>query len=154
MEEFENEHDKGLYWVVFFVGLLFVGILVHNFVFSYRENRKEEEKEFVDGFDVSLYKGIWGLYEDDGEVREELSIDVIDGPTITFSYSKGEDIYFESETASLEDNIAHFIIDDEDGNVTGKITFTNDNIFFTVISSTVDGIVDGTVMLEKRENAD
>ena len=154
MEELENEHDKGLYWVVFFICLLFVGILVHNFVFSYKEEEKDKEKEVVDNFDISLYKGIWGLYGEDGDIREELSIDVVDGSTITFSYSKGEDIYFESKTASLDNNIAYFTIEEDDDKVTGKIRFSDNYVFLTVVTSTVDGVVDGTVMLEKMDTED
>ena len=35
MEEFENEYDKGIYWVIFFIGLLIIGLIGHYFVFSY-----------------------------------------------------------------------------------------------------------------------
>lgn len=155
MEEFENEYDKGIYWVIFFIGLLVIGLIGHYFVFSYSNDKKEDKKviEEKKEEDIDAYKGVWQLFEDEDDLYpvQELCINYIDGSIITFDYLLKDGYKFESQTADLIDNSASFEINDEvEGNISGKIIFKNNKVFLAIISSDVEDITTGTIEFSLR----
>ncbi len=146
MEELEN--DKMIYWVIFFIIIIVLAVVGHHYVFNYAEEKeklREEVKEEV-GIDLDKYIGVWQLFGDDEVPLQELLINVIDGSTITFDYYVNGIAYFESQTASLEDDTATFSITDRDelGTVTGKMTFRHNKVYFVVSDSDIEDIVAGT----------
>lgn len=158
MEEFENEFDKGIYWIIFFVILIVIAVIGYNFVFKYgtKETKKKSETVVNEIFDVDQYKGVWQLFGDADLPEQELCINIIDGSTITFDYYIKDLVYFDSQTASLEDEKANFIITDRQGtiNIEGSIIFKNDKIFFAITSTSFEQIPLGTFQfLDKSDES-
>ena len=146
MEELEN--DKMIYWILFFVGIIILAVVGHYYVFSYadsKEKQREEEKE-VETVDLDNYIGVWQFFGDSDLPLQEVLVNVVDGSTITFDYYVKDEAYFESQTASLEDDTATFSMSDRDdsGIVSGKMTFRHNKVYFVILSSDIDGVVAGT----------
>ncbi len=157
MEFLDNDNDKGIYWVVFFVILLIMAIVGYKFVFSYHKPKDENktDEELAEGFKFDDYKGTWVLYGDEDKVVQELRINIVDGSTLTFDYSIEEIVSFESKTAELEDNVATFDIEDSDSemNISGRLIFRNDKIFLVITSANSSDISLGTIEFsEKMDN--
>ena len=159
MEEFENEYDKGFYWVIFFIGLLVIGLLGHYFVFGYSKEEKnnsvivDEEQEI----DLNSYKGVWQWFlgEDDDYPVQELCISYINGNIISFDYFLKDGYKFENQTAELvsdsDSMYALFEIkDDVEGNIFGKISFKNNKVFLAITSSDIEDITTGTIVFDVR----
>lgn len=146
MEEIEN--DKMIYWFIFFAVLIFIAVVGHKYVFNYANEKKKEKEEVVNKDEVNIddYIGVWQFYADDELPLQEVLINVIDGATITFDYYINDVAYFESQTASLIDNVATFEISDREelGTAKGKITFKNDKVFLTIIKTDIEGVNSGT----------
>ncbi len=145
MDELEN--DKMIYWVVFFVILIILAVVGHYYVFSYADTKEKEREEVVEEvIDLDKYIGVWQLFGDDELPLQEVLVNVIDGSTITFDYYVKDVAYFESQTASLEDDTATFSMSDKDNNgfVSGKITFRHNKVYFVISSSDIDGVIAGT----------
>ena len=146
MEELEN--DKMIYWILFFGGIIILAVVGHYYVFSYadsKEKQREEEKE-VEAVELDNYIGVWQFFGDSDLPLQEVLINVVDGSTITFDYYVKDEAYFESQTASLEDDTATFSMSDRDesGIVSGKMTFRHNKVYFVILSSDIDGVVAGT----------
>ena len=155
MEEFENEYDKGIYWVIFFIGLLIIGLIGHYFVFSYSNEKKEDNKVIEEKKEENIdsYKGVWQLFEDEDDLYpvQELCINYIDGATITFDYLLKDGYKFESQTADLISNSASFEIYDRiEGKISGKIIFKNNKVFLAITSSDIEDITPGTIEFNLR----
>ena len=154
MEELENENDRGIYWVIFFVGLLVIGFIVHNFVFSY-ENDSEEviETSETTEFDISSYIGIWQLFGNSDVPENELSIiSVIEDEKIVFDYHIKDVASFEEQIAYIDGNTASFEMTDVDGGIfiSGKIIFRDNKVFLAIVSSTDEDITTGTIEFRKK----
>lgn len=157
MEFLDNDDDKGIYWVVFFVILLIIAIVGYKFVFSYHKPKdgKKADEELVEGFTIDDYKGTWMLYGDEDKVVQELRINIVDGSTLTFDYTIDEVVSFESQTAEIEDNVATFEIEDSDSEITisGRLIFRNNKIFLVITYANSDDISLGTIEFsEKMDN--
>ncbi len=145
MDELEN--DKMIYWVVFFVILIILAVVGHYYVFSYADTKEKEREEVVEEvIDLDKYIGVWQLFGDDELPLQEVLVNVIDGSTITFDYYVKDVAYFESQTASLEDDTATFSMSDKDnnGSISGKMTFRHNKVYFVISSSDIDGVIAGT----------
>lgn len=154
MEELENEYDKGIYWAIFFIGLIIIALLGYKFVFSYNKDEDVSDKDVTleDNLDIDDYKGIWQLFGDDEIPEQELCVNIIDGSTITFDYFVRDVAYFESQTASLDENTATFTMKDRNEEITvvGKLIFKNDKVFLAVTSSSLEDIATGTIEFSSR----
>lgn len=149
MEELENSSDKGIYWIIFFIGLLIIGFLVHNFVFSYKNEEKDvrEGSDEVEEFDIIDYIGIWQLFGESDIPEHELSIISVENNILTFDYYVKDIASFVKQEAKLDGNVAKFDMVDVDRNffVSGKIIFRGNRVFLAIISSSFEDIVTGTI---------
>lgn len=152
MEEMENEYEKGIYWVVFFVVILFAAFWGYEVVFNSKEVEKEEKEEVIESENYDSYVGIWQLFGNDDIPEYEFVVHMIDGETITFDFGVRDVIYYESKTATFDGDVARFEIDDDENKLVGKIAFKNDKVFFIITSSSLDGITVGTI--EFSENGE
>lgn len=152
MEEIEN--DKMIYWVIFFAFLIVVAVLGHHFVFKEAmEKSKEKDKKIVEEqINLNDYIGVWHFWLDGNKPLQEISINVIDGSTVTFDYYVDEVIAIESETASLIDEIASFNIKNDFGYIKGKIIFRSDKLFLTITSTDVEGLNSGNYEFLEKSN--
>ena len=146
MEELEN--DKMIYWVIFFIIIIILAVVGHYYVFSYAKEKEKLREEVAEEVSVDLdkYIGVWQIFGDEELPLQELLINVIDGSTITFDYYVNGVAYFESQTASLEDDTATFSITDRDelGIVSGKMTFRHNKVYFVIVDSDIEDVVAGT----------
>ena len=152
MEEMENEYEKGIYWVVFFLIIFFAAFLGYEFVFN-NSNSKEKEKykEVIEVQDYDKYLGVWQLFGDDDVPEYELSVEIIDGATVTFDFAVKDVVSFESETATFEDDIARFELEDEnEDKISGRLAFKNEKVLFTITSSSFDDITVGTIEFSEK----
>ena len=153
MEEFENEYDNVMNWVVFFVALIVIAIVGYRFVFNYQKN-KDDDIDILeeDTINIDEYKGVWVLYGNNDTILQELSINIADGSTITFDYIINGKIYFESQAATLDGDRANFDITDRDKeiNIKGRLVFGNEKISLVITYSSTDDIPLGTVDLLDR----
>lgn len=152
MEEMENEYEKGIYWVIFFIILAFLAFLGYEFVFNNKKTNEDEgtsEEVVQESYDS--YKGIWQLFGDEDLPEYELAINIIDGVTITFDFGIKDSNYFESQTASLEDDTARFeIVSEDNDKLIGKIILKNNKVFLTITSSSFDNITAGTIEFSEK----
>ena len=156
MEELENEYDKGIYWIIFFVIIIIVAILGYKFVFNYEKNDDSAEEATEEKININDYRGVWALKGEEDLPNEELIIDMIDGSTITFSYFVKDTAYFESQTAEIIDDEATFNATDRDEKITiiGKLIFNEDKISVVISNSNVEDISLGMIEFnEKVENS-
>ena len=152
MEEMENEYEKGIYWVVFFLIIFFAAFLGYEIVFN-NSNSKEKEKykEVIEVQDYDKYLGVWQLFGDDDVPEYELSVEIIDGATVTFDFAVKDVVSFESETATFEDDIARFELEDEnEDKISGRLAFKNEKVLFTITSSSFDDITVGTIEFSEK----
>lgn len=151
MEEMENEHDKGIYWLIFFALIIILGVFLHSFVSKFDSNSKTEV-EIVDGNvdNYESYIGVWQIYGNDDVPNYELSINVLDGSTVTFDYAVKDFERFESEIATIENDTARFSINSNDIEIVGKMVFRNNKIYFTITSSNVSEISTGTMTFSDK----
>ncbi|MBQ7105513.1 MAG: hypothetical protein IJN90_06620 [Bacilli bacterium] len=151
MEEMENEYDKGIYWLIFFVLILLLGLFLHFFVSKLNDD-KEEDYEIVDEEveNYASYIGVWQIYGNDDEPNYELSINVLDGSTVTFDYTAKDVERFESQTATIENDTARFDIKLNDYELKGKMVFRNNKVYFTITSSNIDEISTGTMTFSDK----
>ncbi len=152
MEEMENEYEKGIYWVVFFLIIFFAAFLGYEFVFNNSNNKeKEKYKEVIEVQDYDKYLGVWQLFGDDDVPEYELSVEIIDGATVTFDFAVKDVVSFESETATFEDDIARFELEDEnEDKISGRLAFKNEKVLFTITSSSFDDITVGTIEFSEK----
>lgn len=151
MEELENEYEKGIYWVIFFVVIFFAAFLGYEFVFN--NPKKEEKSKYKDVVlenDYDEYLGVWQLFGNDDVPEYELSVELIDGATITFDFAVKDVVSFESETATFEDDIARFELEDDDEKIVGRMAFRNDKVLFTITSSSFEEITVGTIEFSEK----
>ena len=158
MEEFENEYDRGIYWIILLVVVVILAVVGYFFVFNYHKKAKENVEEAVleDDSDINSYKGVWTLYGDESKAFEEVCINIIDGSTVTFDFFIDGVAYFESQTAHLENNTATFeeIVDSKNGTIiSGKMIFRNDKMFLAITtSSDEDDISPGTIEFTEKSD--
>ena len=149
MEELENANDKGIYWIIFFIGLLVIGFLVHNFVFSYKNEEEDiyEGSDEVEEVDVIDYIGIWQLFGEGDIPDHELSILSVDNNVLSFNYYIKDVASFVGQEAILNDNVATFDMLDVNRNifVSGKIIFRSNRVFLAIVSSSFEDLVTGTI---------
>ena len=152
MEEMENEYEKGIYWVVFFLVIFFGAFLGYELVFNNpKQEEIENEKDIVEVVDYDKYLGVWQLFGDDDVPEYELSVEMIDGSTITFDFAVKDVVSFESETASFDDDTARFELEDENGDkLIGRMAFKNDKVLFTITSSSFEDITVGTIEFSEK----
>ena len=152
MEEMENEYEKGIYWVVFFLIIFFAAFLGYEFVFNNsKSNEKEKYKEVIEVHDYDKYLGVWQLFGDDDVPEYELSVEIIDGATVTFDFAVKDVVSFESETATFEDDIARFELESEnEDKISGRLAFKNEKVLFTITSSSFDDITVGTIEFSEK----
>lgn len=151
MEEMENEYDKGIYWIIFFVLIIILGVFLHSFVSKFDSSSKNEV-EIVDGNvdNYESYIGVWQIYGNDDVPNYELSINVLDGSTVTFDYAVKDFERFESEIATIENDTARFSINSDDIEIVGKMVFRNNKIYFTITSTNVSEISTGTMTFSDK----
>lgn len=152
MEEMENEYEKGIYWVVFFLIIFFAAFLGYEFVFNNSKSKeKEKYKEVIEVQDYDKYLGVWQLFGDDDVPEYELSVEIIDGATVTFDFAVKDVVSFESETATFEDDIARFELESEnEDKISGRLAFKNEKVLFTITSSSFDDITVGTIEFSEK----
>jgi len=155
MEELEKISDKGIYWGIFFSILIVVGVLGHNFVFNFVNEKKTDKNVIVEEeqFDLDSYLGVWQLYgNDEDNPEQELCINIVDGNVITFDYFVKDVAYFDSQTAEFDYNMANFEMEDREGKVfvSGKIIFKNNKVFLGISSSSLEDITTGTVEFREK----
>ena len=152
MEEMENEYEKGVYWVIFFLVIFFGAFLGYELVFNNpKQEEIENEKDIVEVVDYDKYLGVWQLFGDDDVPEYELSVEMIDGSTITFDFAVKDVVSFESETASFDDDTARFELEDENGDkLIGRKAFKNDKVLFTITSSSFEDITVGTIEFSEK----
>jgi len=152
LEELEN--DKIIYWILFFIILVVIAVFGHYYVFSYAEEKKKENEQAIinNQVDIDDYMGVWQLFGDDELPLQELSINILDGSTITFDYFINEVAYFDSQTASLDKDTANFEINDREnsGMAKGKIIFQNNKIYLVVTLTNIVDINPGTYVFVDR----
>ena len=152
MEEMENEYEKGIYWVVFFLIIFFAAFLGYEFVFNNSKSKeKEKYKEVIEVQDYDKYLGVWQLFGDDDVPEYELSVEIIDGATVTFDFAVKDVVSFESKTATFEDDIARFELESEnEDKISGRLAFKNEKVLFTITSSSFDDITVGTIEFSEK----
>ena len=152
MEEMENEYEKGIYWVVFFLIIFFAAFLGYEFVFNNSKSKeKDKYKDVIEVQDYDKYLGVWQLFGDDDVPEYELSVEIIDGATVTFDFAVKDVVSFESETATFEDDIARFELESEnEDKISGRLAFKNEKVLFTITSSSFDDITVGTIEFSEK----
>ena len=108
-----------------------------------------EEKE--ENVTYDSYLGVWQLFGNDDVPEYELSIEIIDGATITFDFAVRDVVYFESKTASFEEETARFELENEDEEkLVGRMSFKNDKVLLTITSSSFEEITVGTIEFSEK----
>lgn len=158
MEYLENEESKGIYWIIFFLFIIVIIILGYYFVFEKGVNKKSSTKEVEQDEEIENmdnYIGIWKTKDSEDEeiiTDYELTIIKIDGATVIFDLKLSEKYVFNNQFGDLEDNRATFEIDSELAKVSGDLTFKDNYIYISIISSSdEDEIPIGTMRFDNKE---
>lgn len=157
MEYLENEENKGVYWIIFFLFIIVLIILGYYFVFEKGVNNKTGNSEIEEKQEDEIiedYIGIWKTKDsDDGEIITdyELTIIKIDGSSIVFDLKLSEDYIFNNQFGDLEDNKASFDIDKDDIKISGDLSFKDNRIYLSILSSTDDDVPIGTIRFDSKE---
>ena len=157
MEYLENEENKGVYWIIFFLFIIVLIILGYYFVFEKGVNNKTGNSEIEEKQEDEIiedYIGIWKTKDsDDGEIITdyELTIIKIDGSSIVFDLKLSEEYIFNNQFGDLEDNKASFDIDKDDIKISGDLSFKDNRIYLSILSSTDDDVPIGTIRFDSKE---
>ena len=158
MEYLENEESKGIYWIIFFLFIIVIIILGYYFVFEKGVNKKSSTKEVEQDEEIENmdnYIVIWKTKDSEDEeiiTDYELTIIKIDGATVIFDLKLSEKYVFNNQFGDLEDNRATFEIDSELAKVSGDLTFKDNYIYISIISSSdEDEIPIGTMRFDNKE---
>ena len=157
MEYLENEENKGVYWIIFFLFVIVLIILGYYFVFEKGVNNKTGNSEIEEKQEDEIiedYIGIWKTKDsDDGEIITdyELTIIKIDGSSIVFDLKLSEEYIFNNQFGDLEDNKASFDIDKDDIKISGDLSFKDNRIYLSILSSTDDDVPIGTIRFDSKE---
>ena len=157
MEYLENEENKGVYWIIFFLFIIVLIILGYYFVFEKGVNNKTGNSEIEEKQEDEIiedYIGIWKTKDsDDGEIITdyELTIIKIDGSSIVFDLKLSEEYIFNNQFGDLEDNKASFDIDKDDIKISVDLSFKDNRIYLSILSSTDDDVPIGTIRFDSKE---
>ena len=96
--------------------------------------------------DLSSYKGVWRSDQvlDSGIPDEEFIINDITNNSINFDYIKYRIVSFNSVTAQLTNNIATFEVANNNINIKGTVTLSNNTIILTINSSSFESVKPGS----------
>ena len=157
MEYLENEESKGIYWIIFFLFIIVVVILGYYFVFEKGVDKKNNDydvKEEVKEESIEDYVGIWKTKDGDDEeiiTDYELTIIKIDGATVIFDLKLSDNNIYNNQFGDLVDNTASFDIDNEDVKISGELTFKDNYIYLSILSSTIEDVPIGTMRFDNKE---
>ena len=156
MEYLENEENKGVYWIIFFLFIIVIIILGYYFVFEKGVNNKtsnneiEEEKQEEK---IDDYIGIWKTKDDDGEIISdyELTIIKVDGTSIIFDLKLSDEYIYNNQFGDLEENRASFDVDKDGVKISGELSFKDNRIYLSVLSSSEEDVPVGTIRFDNKE---
>ena len=156
MEYLENEENKGVYWIIFFLFIIVIIILGYYFVFEKGVNNKtsnneiEEEKQEEK---IDDYIGIWKTKDDDGEIISdyELTIIKVDGASIIFDLKLSDEYIYNNQFGDLEENRASFDVDKDGVKISGELSFKDNRIYLSVLSSSEEDVPVGTIRFDNKE---
>ncbi len=158
MEYLENEENKGIYWIIFFLFIIVIAIAGYYFVFEKGVQKKSNNNEIHDEEkkeSINDYIGIWKTKDsEDDEIELDYEIDItkIDGATVIFDLILSDELMFTNQFGDLVDNKASFDIDNEEIKISGEITFKDHCLYLSILSSSDDELVPiGTMRFDNQE---
>lgn len=159
MDDLDNGMERGVYWTIFLIVVLVIGIGGYILTFGLKRDTKGKKKtdtDITEGVDLNVYKGVWYLTNDHDDVDREFIIHHVDGDTVVFDYLIKDGPHFLSESIILADDVGSYDMNSEDDevNLKGTVTLKKNKVYFAISASNSEIITtEMLIFSEKKENS-